>query len=135
LLAFLFVRKHFPKRKFPNSKVTETKRLLRCAKKIIIKILFFFPIKYPGYNDSTGLKFLIFVINYQTMKKVILALAFVFAISLMLGINRVNASTLPRSEIQKHKSPPKPISHPKSKGHRKPSPTHTPKHSSKHPWG
>ena len=49
------------------------------------------------------------------MKKVILALAFVFTTCLMFGINRANASTGIRSEIQKHKQPPKLPTPPKPK--------------------
>jgi hypothetical protein len=55
------------------------------------------------------------------MKKVILALTFVFSTSLLLGFNQINASNSLRSEIQKHRSPSKP------KGYKPPTP-HKPKH-------
>jgi outer membrane biosynthesis protein TonB len=68
------------------------------------------------------------------MRKVILALALVFTVSVMLGINQTNASTITRSEIQNPKPPPKPPTPPKPKGPKKPAPKHKPKPPPKPPW-
>jgi hypothetical protein len=60
------------------------------------------------------------------MKKLILGIVFVVFFSYFPGINLASARAMTRSEIQKHKSPPKPHRLPKPKGYKKPKPP--PKH-------
>gem|GEM_PF-4947253 len=65
------------------------------------------------------------------MKRLIFGLILVFFISYFPGINLASASIIPKTEIQKHKLPPKPPKPGKPRKHR---PSHKPKAPPKHRW-